>query len=221
MDVERHFGITLRQAEFRNVAQVRDLVAIIENRLRVLQQPNDLSLSAFNLLQEVVRGVVGDPDFRIYPNEQVADHLSPWQRRALWKQLREKLELKPASLELPWLLGRIVQGVYLRLVILTLWLSITVTGQYLIIGLVGIPIIAFATNPVIDLWRYHPPQDWRTFGDISTKLVGLIAVTKQTHLQTSQAIFAELRPLLVDITGCKPELVTMHAHLVQDLGLSC
>jgi len=221
MDIERHFGITLRQSEFKNVERVSDLVAIIDNRLKVLQQTASLTPSAFNLLQNLVRDVVGDANFCILPREQVQAHLTPSQRRALWQQLREKLELKPVNLKLPWLLGRLVQGVYLRLVLLTIWLSITVTGHYFIIGLVGIPLIAFATNPLIELWRQVPPPGWQTFDEISTKLVGLIAVTKQTHLRNADEVLAELRPILVDVLGCKPELVTMPAYLIQDLGLNC
>jgi hypothetical protein len=222
MDVERHFGITLRQAEFRKVERVRNLVAIIENRIRVLQGPTWLSLRAFNLLRRVVRDVVGDANFRIRPSESVKARLTPAQRRALWRQFAlDKLGLKPPPLELPWLFGRIVQGVYLRLVLMTLWLSFTVTGHYFIIGLVGIPIIAMVTNPLINLFREMPPAGWQTFGCISQKILRLITVTKQTHLRTADAILAELRPILVDVIGCQPELVTLHAHLVEDLGLSC
>ncbi len=64
------------------------------------------------------------------------------------------------------------------------------------------------------------PPGWQTFGEITTQLIGLFTLTKQTQLQTPDEILAELRPLLVDVIGCKPELVTMHAHLVQDLGLN-
>ena len=219
MDVERHFGISLRPSECEKVERVRDLVAIIENRLQVLQQP-DLAINAFNLLQNLVRDVLGDANLAILPSEQVKARLTPHQRRALWRQLKEKLELKPAALQLPWLLGRLVQGAYLRLVLLTIWLSFTVTGHYLIIGLIGIPIIAFATNPLIELFRRDPPPGWQTFGEVTAKIVGLIAVTKQTHLRTADEILAELRPLIVDVLGCKPELVTMDAHFVETLGLN-
>jgi acyl carrier protein len=219
MDVERHFGISLRPSEFNQVERVRDMVAIIENRLQALQQP-DLSLRAFNLLQNLVREVVGDPDFSILPGEQVKDRLTPHQRRALWKQFRDKLELTPALLQLPWFLGKLVQGAYLRLVLLTLWLSFTVTAHYFLIGLVGIPIIALATNPVIELFRQIPPPGWQTFAEITAKLIGLIALTKQTHLRTADEILAELRQIIVDVIGCKPELVTMDARFVETLGLN-
>jgi len=219
MDVERHFGISLRQSEFNKVERVRDMVAIIENRLQVLQQP-DLALNAFNLLQNLVRDVVGDPNLSILPSEQVSARLTPSQCRALWKQLKEKLELTPAPLQLPWLLGRLVQGAYLRLVLLTLWLSFTVTGHYLIIGLIGIPIIAFATNPLLNLFRRTPPPGWQTFGEITAKIVGLIGLTKQTHLRTADEILVELRPIIVDVIGCDPELVTMDARFVETLGLN-
>lgn len=222
MDVERHFGITLRPSECEKVERVRDLVALIENRLHVLQQPTCLSLSAFNLLRRVVRDVVGDANFRIRPRDLVKARLTPAQRRALWQQFSwDKLGLKPPSLGLPWLLGYLVQGFYLRLVLMMIWLSITVTGHYIVLGLVGIPIIAYLTNPLIDLFRDVPPAGWQTFGEISTKIVGLIAVTKQTHLRTPEAVLAELRPLVVDVIGCKPELVTMEARLIEELGLSC
>jgi hypothetical protein len=220
MEIERHFGLSLRPSECHEVVYVSDLVTIIQNRLIALRNLTKLTEDAFQLLQSLVREVVGDATMRILPQEHVQDHLTPRQRRTLWKHLREKLELRIDDLQLPWWLGRIVQGVYLRLVILTLWLSFTVTGHYFIIGLVGIPIIALATNPIIDLWRHDPPPGWRTFGEITSQLVGLVAATKQTHLQTRDEILAELRPLLVDVIGCKPELVTMHAHLVQDLGLN-
>ncbi len=153
MEIERHFGISLRPSEFSQVAYVRDLVAIIENRLDALRNLAKLTQDASQLLQSLVREVTGEANVRLLPQEQVQDHLTPRQRRALWKLLRDKLELRVDDLQLPWWLARIVQGVYLRLVILTLWLSFTVTAHYFIIGLVGIPIIAVATNPIIDLWR--------------------------------------------------------------------
>ncbi len=205
--VEEHFGIQVQQSKFGGLRTVGDLAALIHERLRAAKQQSCRFLKSYLSLRALVREVVGDPRLRIHPEEVIADELMPSQVRMLWKRLPEKYDFTPASLWLTPNVRGAIQIFLWGLLLLTIYASFFVHPGFLF-GLFAVLFIAVALAYVVNLWRCIPPPGWATFGELTLKIVGTVAATKQTQLQTMDEVLAELRPLIVEHVGGKPEEIS-------------
>jgi acyl carrier protein len=219
MDVEDHFGITVRDTDAEVLRTVGDLVSLIQSRLVAARQEVCPTLPAFLHLRSCVRDISGDERFRIRPRERVADSLSSSQRRALWRRLSSLLGSRPRELQRPRWLRIILVAALLILLASATVLALAIDVAILPVTLAAAAIAAFVLHLVTLPFRTTPPDDWTTFGDIARKLAGVVAATKRTTLETADDILTELRPLIVESLGVDADEVVSDARFVEDLGI--
>lgn len=219
MDVEDHFGVTIQDAEAERIRTVADLVELIRSRVSASQDAYCSTLPAFLKLRSTLRTSIGDANFRIRPSQQVAEQLTASQRRLFWKQLTELLGTAPRDLRRPQLLRMVLRAILIVLLSAALLSAIAVDLKILPLTLalaiscsVGMYV---ATIP----FKSYPPDDWMTFDDITTKLVGVRTATRQLSCLTADNVLAEVRPLIVDALGVQAEEVIPGARFVEDLGI--
>ncbi|TWU44425.1 acyl carrier protein [Rubripirellula reticaptiva] len=219
MDVEDHFGITIQNAESEHIRTVGDLVALIHNRISMTQETYCPTLPAFLRLRTAVRNATADSTFRIRPRQRISDELTVQQRRDLWKRLSELLGAPPRDLRRPkilrGILGTSIAALLGTALIAAIAIDIRIFPVTLAIAIFCIFVLHMITAPFCIV----PPDEWVTFGDVTAKLVGVTAATKQLHLGTSDDILDELRPLIVKILGVDGDEVVSNARFVEDLGV--
>jgi acyl carrier protein len=217
MDVEDHFGVSLRDTELADVRTVGDLVALVQDRIAATHREPCPTLSAFLLLRKTTREILADDAARLWPRDAVRTHLSPGQRRTLWNRLSELMG-RPLSLRRPKLLRQLLVAVSIALLVVA----------YLVASAVDVrtwPLtFLFAVGAIIVLhlsttrFRSVPPEGWMRFGDIATKIAGLKVATRMVHLQTDEEILSEMRPLLVRILGVRETAIVPTARFIEDLA---
>jgi len=219
MDVEDHFGISIQDSEAEQVQTVGDLVALVHARLAAAQREYCPTLPAFLSLRRATRVALADESARLRPRDAVTTILSPTQRRALWKQLPDLMGTSPRPLRRSTLMGRILVALSLAALLLAVISALAIDLRTLpltIFAAVGaIASLHFVTVP----FRSIPPDGWMTFGEITTKLVGVRVATKMIHLRNDDEILNELRPLLVNVLGVDACEIVPPARFIEDLGM--
>ena len=219
MDVEDHFGITIQDSESASTFTVGDLVAIIQKRTNISHEKRCFSLLAFLKLRRCVRDITRDDNFRLRPRDPVVQYLAQSDRRELWDRLGSLLGTRPRDLRRPrWLrmiLNVLTTALLLLAVSIPFSIDIAILPLALAIAAVAILVLYWITTPFCTV----PPDDWTTFGDISRKLVGVVAATKQTNLRSTDDILLELRPLIVNVLSVDSDEVVPDARFVEDLGV--
>ncbi len=220
MDVEDHFGITIRDSELEPFRTVGDMVTFIQSRLETARESPCLTLPLFLRLRHVVREIAGEERLRIRPNELVERRLSASGRRLLWKRLPSLLDSPPRDLRRPTWLRWLMAAVTIPPLVASVLLALSIDPSILplpfaVAGLV-ILVLLWVTKPLCSV----PPDGWRTFGEITLHLVGTRAATKQLNLRTEDEILTELRPLIASTLGVKPAEVVFNARFIEDLGMS-
>src|SRR5258708_7600361 len=101
MEVEEHFGITIKDSEVERIRTVGDLVALIRSRIVAATIVTCPTLPAFLAIRRLVRDVANDNRLRVRPRDEVIALLSPRLRRRLWRRLPELLGSAPMLLVRP------------------------------------------------------------------------------------------------------------------------
>jgi acyl carrier protein len=219
MDVEDHFGISIQDAEAERVRTVGDLVALVRARIFAAQREYCPSLPAFLTLRRTTRALLGDDSLRFRPRDTVASVLGPSQRRALWKRLSEMLGARPRPLRRPTLLRQSLVAISAVLILLAIFSALVIDIRTLpltiTIAIAAMTLLHWLTVPFCSI----PPDGWITFGQITTKIVGVAAATKLRHLRTDDEILDELRRLLVNVLGVDETEIIPSARFVEDLGM--
>ena len=220
MDVEDHFGITIRESEAGQVRTVGDLVSLIESRIIAAQKQHCSRLSAFLALRKAARALTGDETLRFRPRDAVTTILNARQRRELWMRLSDLLGAPPNPLRRPRLLGQFLAAISVGLLALALVPAIIVTWEILPLTAVVAGVVIVFLYQVTARFRNVPPEGWKTFGEITTKLAGVTAATKMVHLRKNEEILDELRPLLVNVLGVDTTAIVPESRFVEDLGMT-
>jgi len=219
MEIEDRFGITITDEEAQQIVTVGDMVSLIVKRLRAAATRRCFCLPAFFALRRVIRQVVGDDRFRLRPVDDVVARLSPAQRRELWKRLPDLLGTAASELVYPWPVQLIIVAIVALIiggsVIIAAKLGGGIAFAFLVWTLVGFGWIAVTPNRL----QTYPPKGWRTFADITRKIAGSIAATKQLELPDSEAVLVELRAIIVSWLGVDESKVVPEARFVEDLKL--
>ena len=219
MDVEDHFGISIQDSEAGQIHAVGDLVSLVRARISAAQREYCPTLPAFITLRKVTRTVCGDETLRCRPQDAVASILNPRQCRELWTRLSDLLGTPPNSLRRPRLLRRLLAAISIGLLLLALVSAIAINLEILPLTIVVAACAIACLHYLTVRFRCVPPDGWATFGEITSKLVGISVATKMTHLRTDDEILNELRPLLVNVLGVDAAVIVPSARFVEDLGM--
>jgi len=219
MDVEDHFGISIQDSEAGQVRTVGDLVSLVHARISASQREYCPTLPAFLTLRKVTRAVFGDQTLRFRPRDAVANILNPRQRRELWTRLSDLLGTPPNSLRRPRLLRQLLAAISIGLLVLALTSAIAINLEILPLTIVVAGCAIACLHYLTIRFRTVPPDGWTTFGEITTRLVGVRAATKMVHLHTDDEILNELRPLLVNVLGVDATAIVPSARFIEDLGM--
>ncbi len=219
MDVEDHFGIIIQDTEAEHVRTVADLVTLIHGRISVAHEAYCPTLPAFLSLRTNVRDVTGDNTFRIRPPQRIVDRLTVSQRRQLWNRLSGLLGSPPRGLRRPQLLREILGASVATLLGIALITAVAIDIRILPVTLAVAALCILLLHIVTVPFRTVPPVEWVTFGDITTKIVGVTSATKQLQLRTADDVLCELRPLIVDVVRRGQPLLIAPETLARDTAL--
>ncbi|MHB9081552.1 MAG: phosphopantetheine-binding protein [Pirellulaceae bacterium] len=218
MDVEDHFGITIKDSEAEQIRTVGDLVALIRSRIEAATTQACPMMLAFLMLRQVVRDIVNDEAFRMRPRDRLATLLSPHHRRQLWHRLPDILGTLPRSLRRPQLLRMILVSSSILLLLAATafaasdWHILPLT---LFLAIALIFLLWFATAPYCTM----PPTGWVTMGDIAHRIVGTTVATTNLVLDDDEAVLRELRPIIIDTLGVDATEIVTTARFIEDLGM--
>lgn len=219
MDVEEHFGITIQDAEAEQIRTVGQFVALLHDRVSAAHETPCPTLPAFLKLRTLLRDITGNDTFRMRPCQLIADRLNATYRRHLWGRLPELLGSPPHALRRPKTLRRILSISTIALLGIALYSAAAIDFSFAPLTLAIAAFGIFGLHIVTVSFRTFPPDDWVTFGDVTTKIVGTTSATKHLQLRTVDDILNELRPLIVQALGVDADEVFPNARFVEDLGV--
>ena len=219
MSVEEHFGITIKNDEAAQIRSVGDFVNLIRSRIVAAETLSCPSRLKFYELRRLTAEVTGKPNLRIRPSQRIESTLSRDERRQLWKRLPEILGTDPRDLGPPTFLRRLLWLIAWSILIGSIGYALTVDVLFLPIAVlassfIGILLILFGS-----CFRSAPPNGWETFGKVTRQLAGTVAVTKGDHRDSDEAILEQLRQIIADVLGVKPDKIVASALLIADLGM--
>ncbi|MBB3207172.1 acyl carrier protein [Rhodopirellula rubra] len=215
MDVEDHFGITIRSTESERVRTVGDLVAVIQKRIDATRSAVCPSLASFFNLRRRVREIAADDGLRIRTRTRVVDVLNPSQRRQLWSWLGDLQDASPRALRRPPWLRKLLVVAVLLLFLFAMWSAFTVNTDILPLAAMGSWFLHSATVG----FRQVPPDGLSTFGALARYATQTEFATKHLNLNTAEDVLAELRPVLVDALGVDASEIVLTARFIEDLGM--
>ena len=221
MAVEDRFGIILKWDEVGGIRTVSDLVDVVRTRMMATETTTAPLRSQWIALQGLVREITGETNLRLRPSDRLQDRLSLRGRRQLWQRLPELLHAFPRPLILAKPLRILLMSIFLTLFLIAIGISFF-TSELLMIPLVLLASGFMAILLLLISPRFGTvaPRGWMTFGEVTRQLVKTRIATKNVHLQTSELILEELRPILVEILNISPKKVLLSARLIEDLGMS-
>jgi acyl carrier protein len=218
MEVEEHFGVTIRNEEAGGIRTVGDMVDLLEARIRRRETAECLSLPWFLKLRRLTREAAQRPELRILPATRIQDVLQADERKQLWIGLKEHLGAGLPELRRPTPLSALIvlvataSPVLLAISGITLQTSLSVASVLCAIGAV---LLMKATQQ----FKVIPPKGYQTFGEATLRLVGLEAATNGHLTVDRELILCDLAAIVSKIVGVKPEQVTPEARFVEDLGV--
>jgi acyl carrier protein len=218
MDVEEHFGVTIRNEDAGTIRTVGELIDLIEDRVKRREAAGCLSLPWFLKLRRLTREAAQQPGLRIRPSNRVDRVLRANQRKQLWLGLDGYLgaalpELRrPIPISAIVILMAIASPVFLAISGITLQTNLAVAS---IICAVGAVLLMTVTQRL----KVIPPRGYQTFGAITQRLVGLEAVTNGNLAADRELILKDLAQIVSNILNVKSERVTPEARFIEDLGV--
>lgn len=218
MDVEDHFGITLKDTEAEGIRTVGDLVALIRSRMVAANAGACPTLSAFLTLRRVVRDMINDEVFRMRSRDSVASLFPPRLRRQLWRRLPDILGTLPESLRRPPLLRKILVTISICL-LLSATAPAVIDWQILPLTLFLAAVLIFLLYVATSPYCIVPPNDWVTMGDVARRIVGTTAATTNLQLDDDEAVLRELQPIVAKTLGVDGAEVVTTARFIEDLGM--
>lgn len=217
MSIEEEFGITIPDSDAQAMRTVGDLVEICFVRINAAKKLQCVSLPCFLAIRRLAREVCGDDELKIRPSTFVQDCLDKTERRLFWKRLPEILQSHPKPLRRPALLRAFLVFVVLAFPVIMISAIQWPLDKLLLIG-----ITAFALPIILHLatkmFRTIPPYGYRTFGDVTKRMVGLQIATKPPVQTDYDSVFAIVRTIIVERLGFEEEEITPDARFIEDLG---
>lgn len=219
MEIEEEFGITIPDSVYSELRTVGDLVNFCFERIHPSKTVSCPSLASFLKLRKLVRDVSKDPELRIRPRDNIEDCLSEADRKQLWRRLPELLKTTPPALRRPlWLrktLVLIVLGFWVYLMALTPPWHIEVLILILCITIILSIILHWSTLGL----RTRTPDGYKTFGEITKRMVGLTIATNPPTDQEYDSVFAIVKRIIMDVLGVDDDEVIPTARFIEDLRM--
>lgn len=219
MDTEDRFGISIQNTEAERIRTVGDLVSLIQSRIEAARVAHCPTLASFLQLRSCVREIANDDRLRIRTTTKVVDVLDPAQRRRLWKRVSKLLGAQLPSLRRPSWLRQVLVYSSIAMFILAVATAAVVDWEIWPLTLVIAFLLSLTLNLLTVRFRIVPPIADATFGALAKRMAGVTVATKQLHLQSFDAILAELTPIVVDTLGVDASEVIPSARFVEDLGV--
>ncbi|MFK7776745.1 MAG: phosphopantetheine-binding protein [Gimesia sp.] len=218
MEIEEEFGITIPDSAMSELRTVGDLVDFCLDRIHASKTILCPSQSCFLSLQRLVRDVQNDPDLKIRSCDNIEDCLCESDRKLFWRRLPELLGQVPRDLRRPqWLRKKLVLIVLGFPMLLMAFLPWDVE-ILMLIWFATIALGIFLSWLTIDL-RTRTPDGYQTFGDITTRMVGLIIATNPPTETDYDSVFLIIKRILVDQLGVDDDEVIPTARFIEDLGM--
>lgn len=217
MDVEEHFGISIKDTEATCTCTVGELVSLIRTRILAGSSAACPTLWAFLTLRRAIREATNEVTFRTLPSDQVALVLSPQYRLKLWRKLEELLGSQPPALRRSAKLKLVLAFCAFALLILSTailcvdWRLLPFT---LMISVALIVTLYSATTRLCTT----PPIGWTDMGSIARRIAGTRTSLSRFTVADDDAILRELRPIVANCLGVDESQVVPAARLVEDLG---
>ena len=223
MEVEDEFGITIPDSAASEIHTVGDLVSLCMDRILASKTARCESLPCFLSMRRLVREVLKDPELRIRPRDKVEESLESSDRQRFWKRLPELLACEPRALRRPpWLRNTLVATV----LAFPFVLMSTVPLMFEFFVPEFLVLISFATFGFgIALYlltlrfRTRTPDGYTTFGDITTRMVGLKIATNPPANVEYDNVFSIVKRIVVEQLGAEDDEVVADARFVEDLGV--
>lgn len=219
IEVEDHFGITIQDATAEGIRTVGDLVELVHDRLSNAQRTHCASLPAFLSLRTTVRESTGNKTLRIRPRDKIVEVLTPTQRCELWKRLPNLIGKTPPQLRRPPALRYTLTVMALALLSFAMWSAALIELQILPLTLAVAGFAIYCLHLCTLRFRVTPPQGYQTFGEITRRIVGTTAATKQLSLRSFDDVFLELRPIIAETIGVEKGEVVLTARFIEDLDV--
>ncbi|WP_298859822.1 acyl carrier protein [uncultured Gimesia sp.] len=218
MEIEDEFGITIPDSAYSELRTVGNLVDFSLERIHASKTLRCPSLTCFLSLRRLVRDVSNDPELRIRPRDKVEDCLPEAERKQFWRRLPELLETTPPDLRRPpWLrktLLLIVLGFPILLMAFPPWhieILILISCATIALGIV----LHWSTIGL----RTRTPEGYKTFGDITKRMVGLTIATNPPTETDYDSVFSIVKRIVVDQLGVDDDEVVPTARFIEDLGV--
>ncbi|MCH9655956.1 MAG: hypothetical protein K0U86_08420 [Planctomycetes bacterium] len=219
MEIEEEFGITIPDSIYSELRTVGNLVDFCLERIHASKTVSCPSLTCFLSLRRLVRDVSKDPDLRIRPRDNIEEGLPESDRKQFWRRLPELLKTTPPALRRPpWLrktLGLIVLGFGVYLMALTppwhIEVLILICCATIALGI----ILHWSTIGL----RTRTPEGYKTFGEITKRMVGLTIATNPPTDQEYDSVFSIVKRIIVDVLGVDGDEVIPTARFIEDLRM--
>lgn len=217
MEVEDHFGITIPDSQSAAVRTVQDLLDIINSRVNAAANVVCPTLPAFLTVRREVREFVQQPDLRLRPSTAIADVI-PWSRRVeFWGRIAELVGTQRPALRRPKWLRNTLLNVSLVVTLYALALC-DFDPVILPLGVLSAAFVIGLLHLVTRPFRLSPPDSLATLGQFSRQFAGVTTALKP--IDSPEAVFADLRKIIVDALGVNPDEVVPTARFVEDLDMN-
>lgn len=215
MGVEDKFGVTISDGEASAIYTVGDMVRLLESRLGRAAEEPCLAMPNFLALRRVAREAATNSTLRVRPSTRVSEALTPHQRRLLWERLPGMIKTTPPGLQPPlWFV--------LALLLMIAAQFVAILNGTPIHALIVFSTCATAFVTMLIFWARFavcPPVGYETFGEIAQRIMGLQSAHGGVVAASQEEILSELRPLITDLLGVKPDEVHMESRFIKDLGM--
>ena len=218
MEVEEEFGITISDAEAAKLRTVGDLVALCLDRIQAAHTVRCPSLPYFLSLRRLVREICNAPVLKMRPRDRVEACLEKSKRYRLWQRLPELLGTTPLQLRRPSWLRKLLVLAVLALPVFCMTL-ISWSAEMLVMIAFATFVFGITLNWLTIGFRSRTPKGYKTFGDITQRLVGLDVATNPTVEDDYESILSIVKRLVSEQLGVDDEEVIPTARFVEDLGV--
>lgn len=223
LNVERSFGIVIADHEARAVLTPGDLYALVLSKLPPPDSAGCVTSHAFYRLRQSLMALFSHHRSLITLSARTDTLVPSTDRRARWADLQEALELDLPALELPpSLTGLGVTALALpAAAALALgWAGHLALWQQLLLGATGIPLCTL-TFRAAQAYAVIIPQRASTVGKLCQVIAQLNFARLSEHRRDwcPEEVWVSIQGIISDHMALPREAITMHAKLVDDLGI--
>lgn len=217
MEVERRFGITLKDGEMGQIRTVGDLAGLIDQRMASRQHSACPTMVGFLAVRRLVREVMGDAELRLRPAMAIASVVPAHARRRFWRSAVSQLEVPLPPLEQTRAMRRLTLAMHVGLAAIGIS-TVFIDPAILPLGVVAAALGMLGLHWIMWWSRTEVPTSMATAGQLAQHVAGAsMAIAPPL---SPQQVFDSLREIIVHQLGVRPDEVVRDARFVEDLGLS-